>query len=104
MKLKSYRTYKNDISDIIGILREQCEMGDPLSYDRIIQALDNLYDSHDDILQSVLDRIKNYTNMDIDDLNAEFEVCRYAEEQANTKVLKFVEKYPDVVNNPMPVN
>lgn len=43
MKLMAYRQYKHDISDIVGILREQQKNGDPLTFQRIDVAVKNLY-------------------------------------------------------------
>ena len=43
MKLMSGRKYKNDISDIIGILREEKAKGTPLDFAKIEVAVLNLY-------------------------------------------------------------
>ena len=51
MKLMSGRQYKNDISDIIGILREQKERGKPLTLERIKTAVCDLYDCWDNLPQ-----------------------------------------------------
>lgn len=52
VKLMAGRQYKNDLSDIVGILIEQEEQGDPLSLDRIKKAVVDLYDSYDRIPQN----------------------------------------------------
>lgn len=52
MKLRSFRTYKNDLSDIVGIYREQMELGDPLTKERVEQAVVNLYQSWDSISEN----------------------------------------------------
>lgn len=43
MKLKSFRYYKNDISDIIEILKEHQDRNDPISLQEICTAVENLY-------------------------------------------------------------
>lgn len=43
MKLMAGRQYKNDISDIVGILQEQEDRGQPLTIEQIRQAVKNLY-------------------------------------------------------------
>ena len=43
MKLRSGRKYKNDLSDIIGILAEHENRGNPISKDKIDMAVYNLY-------------------------------------------------------------
>lgn len=43
MKLRSGRKYKNDLSDIIGILYEHEKRGNPLMLEDIDKAVSNLY-------------------------------------------------------------
>lgn len=43
MKLRAYRPYKNDLSDIIGILYEHEKLGDPITFARIDTAVTDLY-------------------------------------------------------------
>lgn len=43
MKLKSLRVYKHDLSDIIGIIKEQEEFENPISYEMIEFAYKELY-------------------------------------------------------------
>jgi len=43
MKLKSGREYKNDLSDIIGILAEHERAGNPITLEQITVAVDDLY-------------------------------------------------------------
>lgn len=43
MKLRSGRSYKNDLSDIVGILEAHKELGNPISVDQIQKAVIDLY-------------------------------------------------------------
>lgn len=47
MKLRSGRKYKNDLSDIIGILAEHEKKGMPITFEKIDAAVKNLYGSWD---------------------------------------------------------
>ena len=47
MKLRSGRKYKNDLSDIIGILAEHERKGEPISLEDINAAVNNLYGGWD---------------------------------------------------------
>ena len=47
MKLRSGRKYKNDLSDIIGILAEHEKKGMPITFEKIDAAVENLYGSWD---------------------------------------------------------
>ncbi len=48
MKLRASRGYKNDLSDILGILAEHEERGDSISMERIDKAVNDLYGGWDD--------------------------------------------------------
>ena len=52
MKLRSGRLYKNDRSDIAGILAEHEKRGEPITMDRITQAVTNLYGGWEQISAS----------------------------------------------------
>lgn len=52
MKLRSGRLYKNDRSDIAGILAEHEKRGEPISMNRIDQAIINLYGGWEQIPES----------------------------------------------------
>ena len=43
MKLRSGRQYKNDLSDVLGILAEHEKRGEPILFERIKIAVDHLY-------------------------------------------------------------
>lgn len=47
MKLRSGRKYKNDLSDVIGILAEHEKQGTPITLDKINTAVSSLYDGWD---------------------------------------------------------
>ena len=95
MKLMAYRQYKHDISDIVGILREQQNSGDPLTFERIDKAVKDLYDSWENLPEDAKNMIENIlANEDMDALYA-----AYADEEAAAKdaLITFDGKYPDVL-------
>lgn len=47
MKLRSGRKYKNDLSDVIGILAEHEKKGTPITLEKIDAAVENLYGGWD---------------------------------------------------------
>lgn len=49
MKLMSGRSYKKDLSDVVGILYEQKKMKQPLDYEKIDRAVQELYGNWDGI-------------------------------------------------------
>ncbi len=96
MKLRSGRKYKNDLSDIIGILAEHERRGEPISLDNINTAVNNLYGGWDqfpnDSKKFIEDAIKtgNYE---------EVYVSTNAEEKRSKEILiDFEQDYPGVTN------
>ena len=95
MKLMAYRQYKHDISDIVGILREQQNSGDPLTFERIDRAVKDLYDCWENLPEDAKNMIESIlSNEDMDALYA-----AYADEEAAAKnaLITFDGKYPDVL-------
>ena len=95
MKLMAYRQYKHDISDIVGILREQQNSGDSLTFERIDKAVTDLYDSWDNLPENAKSMIESMlANEDMDALYK-----AYSDEEAAAKdaLITFEDKYPDVL-------
>ena len=95
MKLMAYRQYKHDISDIVGILREQQRSGAPLTFEQIDKAVTDLYDGWANMPQDAQSLIQSIlANGDMDAL---YEA--YANEEATAKdaLITFEDQYPDVL-------
>ncbi len=60
----SGRQYKNDISDIVGILQEQREKENPISFEQIDTAVYNLYNGWNEIPQEVKPLIESILTSD----------------------------------------
>ena len=97
MKLKAGREYKYDRSDVIGILWEQEKSGDPLSLERIKQAVCDLYDSYD----VLSDDVKQFVERAIENGNYEemYTRIRQAESENKEILLEYQEEKPGVINN-----
>lgn len=95
MKLMAYRQYKHDISDIVGVLREQQKAGDPLSYERIEKAVTDLYDGWENLPADAQTMIRSI--LDNEDLDALFEAYTNEEAAAKDALLIFEDQYPDVL-------
>ena len=96
MKLRSGRKYKNDLSDIIGILAEHEKKGEPISLDAINVAVNNLYGGWD--------KFPDDSNKFIEDAirTGNFEevyASINAEEKRSKEILIDIEQdYPGVTN------
>lgn len=96
MKLKSGRRYKNDLSDIVGIISEHNARSVPVTYEQIDKAVCDLYNSWDGITaelkELVLSVLKQPTNSSF------FAQYRESEIQAKNILLDFEQKYPNTTN------
>ncbi len=96
MKLMSGRKYKNDISDIIGVLREEQQHGKPLTLEKIKSASCNLYDNYEALPQDSRELIEKI--MQEGQFEALYEQYHNNEIKAKESLLDFEKKYPGVTN------
>lgn len=95
MKLMAGRQYKNDISDIIGILCEHKKTNHPLTIELIQQAVCNLYNSWDNLpmeSQSLITHI-----MQDDRYELLYDHYRNQEKMAKEALLSFDQNYPGTI-------
>lgn len=97
MKLMSFREYKHDISDIIGILAEEDKKGTPISLDEIQRATIDLYGSWERISERARKSISEMIeNIEFDDLYRKM----VTEEAVNFAYLRqFEVKYTNALNS-----
>jgi len=95
MKLRSGRKYKNDLSDIIGILAEHEKSNLCLSFDSIDKAVQKLYGGWEKVPEDsqkfIKDVLKNGNYRVTYDLIAE------EEKMAKELLIQFEQDYPDTV-------
>ncbi len=97
MKLRAGRQYKHDLSDVIGVLLEQKKAGDPLTMERIRQAVSNLYGSYD----VLTDEIRTFIEKAVrdDDYQTLLGIVRRMEEENREILLEMQEARPAVIQN-----
>ena len=94
MKLISGRQYKNDLSDVIGILAEHQERGEPLTMEKIQQAVCNLYGSWEVLPATSQSFIRSA--MEHPDLREVYARIRKNEQEAKATLVSFEQRYPGV--------
>lgn len=96
MKLRSGRIYKNDLSDIAGILAEHIKRGTPISEEQIRNAVIMLYGAWESLPPDSQAFIANVMRND----NSEriYNDIRTQEKQSRELLVRFEEKYPGVIN------
>ena len=97
MKLRSGRQYKYDRSDVIGILWEQKKKGDPLTMERIRQAVIDLYGSY----EILSEEIRNFIEAAVQDGGYEsmYARVRQAEAENMENLLEYQETKPSAINS-----
>lgn len=96
MKLMSGRQYKNDMSDIVGILWEQQQMGKTLSFQDIDKAVRNLYDGWETLPENARKLIEEIlTGNDLENL---YNYYRDTEIKTKQNLVEFEENYPSVLS------
>lgn len=92
MKLRAFRQYKNDLSDIIGVLAEHEKRGDPMTFERIEKAVTDLYGSWDDFPKGAKDFIVN--TLSAGNFEKVYELVLQNEKDAKEDLIDFEEKNP----------
>lgn len=96
MKLMSGRAYKNDLSDVVGILMEQQNAGSPLTYDQIGKAVTELYGGWDAVPSGSKEFIQQAFGKQ--DYAEFYKIVRNNEKNNREALVAFDEKYPGVLN------
>lgn len=96
MKLCSGRKYKNDLSDIIGILYEHEKRGVPLTMEDISRAVCNLYGNWDHIPKDSITFIKE--TMKNGNFEKAYQEIRDEEKRSKELLVQFESDYPKVTN------
>lgn len=97
MKLASFRPYKTDSSDVIGIIQEHEKAQQPITYDKVDKAVTFLYDGWDKMPEGSQDFIKNALSSE---LSVEaYKIAKEKEDTSKTLLRTFEKDYPDVLNS-----
>ncbi len=97
MKMVSSREYRNDLSDIVGILAYSKKNGVTISYEKIIKAVEFLYG---DVTpnEKVRTKVKEYAEMDENALSRLYDDIRNEENTVKEELIDIEGNYPGVVN------
>lgn len=97
MKLMSGRKYKNDISDIIGILREEEQNGTPITAERMEKAVCTLYGSWEKLPEDSVALVKEILSGD--NLEALYKKYRRLEQETKSELIAFEKEHPKVLRD-----
>ncbi|MCI6733260.1 MAG: DUF6036 family nucleotidyltransferase [Lachnospiraceae bacterium] len=96
MKLMAGRQYKNDLSDVVGILVEQEETGEFLALETIKKAVADLYGSYEHLPENSRFFIESVFKKE--NLKEFYKECRELEMENKDILLDFQDDYPGVLN------
>lgn len=109
MKMMSGRKYKNDLSDILGILYQHYMEKDEITYNEIEQAIINLYGKLDEIDKEITEFVKNaiknrsfidgYNTQKQNEKNIRDALIQYQKENTNNKISNNVDNILDILNS-----
>ena len=98
MKMISARQYRNDLSDIVGILLFAKQNNNPIAYRTVENAIIELYDSTKNIKSEVIERVKKYSLMNESELSDEYSKIKEDENKTLEDLQDIDNKYKGVVN------
>lgn len=96
MKLKAGRKYKNDLSDIVGILAEHKKQNNDITYRQIETAVEKLYGGWDTVPADSISFIHDI--LSDGDYENVYSKVRDNEKQAKDMLIDFEETYPGMTN------
>ena len=96
MKLRSGRQYKNDLSDVLGILAEHEKRGTPLTMEQIKRAVADLYGDWNALPEKSQRFIQDVMNDG--HFDALYQQVSTSEQDAHNALLRFEKDYPGVTN------
>lgn len=102
MKLKAGRPYKNDLSDVVGIISEHRAKGKHMAYEQIDDAVCKLYGSWDGISADLKEFVVSVLKQP--DLTAFYKQYRESESQNKAIILEHQRKYPDAIKDKADIN
>ena len=97
MKLRSGRQYKNDLSDVLGILSEHEKRGTPITMEQIRKAVTNLYGSWNTLPESSREFIENA--MKNGHFKTLYDQTVSNEKETKAHLIKFETQYPGILKN-----
>ncbi len=95
MKLMAGRQYKNDLSDVIGILLDEKKVGRLITLSDIANAATELYGGYNRLPEA--SRVFLEKALETPDLANEYQKIRAAEKENKNMLVEFDNAYPDVL-------
>ena len=89
MKLRARREYRNDISDAIGVLVEEKNTGNNITFEDIRNAYDKLY--HEAIPDELSRKIEKICSMEFQELVSFYHRQMHSEQEIGNRVINYID-------------
>lgn len=97
MKLASFRQYKTDSSDIIGIIQAQREKGKPVTFEEVDNAVNLLYNGWENMPKHSKEFLMSALNPDLP--QEVYDIAKNTEQTNKTLLINFEKEYPNVLKS-----
>ena len=94
MKLIAHRDYRNDISDVIGILIEEREAGENITFDDIVNAYKRLYSC--DIPKETAKMVREFTELTTPKLKEYYNKQKNSEQEIGGKIITYIDEVANI--------
>lgn len=88
MKIRAHREFRNDISDVIGILSEERSNGHNISYDDVLKAYSNLY--NETVPDELSDKLQMLFKLNSDELKAYYAQQNTEEQEIGDTLITYI--------------
>ena len=93
MKLKSGRSYKHDLSDIVGIVLSEKKMNNNITYEEVVSCFEEMYGNINIVDERLLRDLKRQTELDVNQLQEKYDELCLLENDNRRLLLEFNELY-----------
>lgn len=94
MKLRAHRDYRNDISDVIGVMIEEMERDNIITFEDIKNAYTKLYD--EELPEQLLKQMSEICKMSLDELKELYKKHNFSEQKINRKITSYIDNGADI--------
>ena len=90
MKLRTHRDYRNDISDAIGVMISEMEIGNVITFEDIQNAYTKLY--NDKLSEELMNQMKLICNMNLEELKSYYGKQNTSEQEMGEKIVTYIDE------------
>jgi len=94
MKIRAHRDFRNDISDAIGIMIEETENGNAISFEDIKCAYKKLY--NEEVPDDLMERIQGIFTLNLDEIKEYYAKQKASEGEIGGRIVTYINDGADI--------